>query len=257
MPHFIDEHSWTITTPNGRVLSWFDDDGFAALSRWWTQASWQRKHSYQFSWLGRPIIQLPSDILVMQDLIYRIRPTLIIETGVAHGGSAIFHASMLAVAYQTFEGARPHVIAIDITIRPENRAAIDHHPMRPMITLIEGNSTDSEVIRQVSLAVQPDDVVMVVLDSNHSRSHVASELDAYASFVTRGSAIVVMDGVMGDLADLPGGNPDWRADNPRQAVSDFLRTPLGREFEIDSRYASFAITHSPDGVLRRKSGAEA
>ena len=201
----VDTENWTITPIDesgdarpGPPRSWFDDDGFALLGRWWLQASWQRKYSYQFRWLGRPIIQLPGDILIVQDLIHRIRPTLIIETGIAHGGSAVLHASLLKALDGNLQpGAnRPHVIAIDIEIRPANRKALEAHPLRPMMTLIEGSSIDREVVSKVRQALLPNDVVMIVLDSNHTRDHVLAELEAYGPMVTAGSAIVVMDGVM-------------------------------------------------------------
>ncbi len=252
----VDTSTWTITTNEGRTLSWFDDEGFRLLSDCWLAASWQRKYSYQFRWLGRPIIQLPTDIMMMQDLIQRIRPTLIIETGIAHGGSAVLHASLLRLVHGTVDAtaSRPHVVAIDIEIRSHNRAPIDAHPMRSMMTLIEGSSTSPEVVAQAKAAIRSDDVVLVVLDSNHLRDHVLAELNAYAPMVTPGSAVVVMDGVMQQLAGLPDADRSWSTDNPISAMSSFRDTPLGKQFEVDRSYDGFACTHSPSGILLRHSG---
>jgi cephalosporin hydroxylase len=227
------------------------------MSRWWTQASWQRQYSYQFQWLGRPIIQLPADVMMMQDLVHRLRPTVIIETGIAHGGSAVLHASLLAMIHGQPKNRRPHVVAIDIEIRPHNRSALDAHPLRPMMTLIEGSSVDPHIVKQAREAIRPDDEVLVILDSNHTKAHVLAELSAYAPLVTPGSAIVAMDGVMRDLAALPKGTPDWTHDNPCEAVEEFLKTSLGSEFQIDRRYEPYALTHSPDGLLMRKKAGQA
>lgn len=256
MKFSVDTDSWTITLDDGRTLSWFDDDGFRMLSDAWLAASWQRKYSYQFRWFGRPIIQLPHDIVLMQDLIVRLRPTLIIETGIAHGGSAVLHASLLSMVSGGVDrdSQRPHVVAVDIEIRPHNRAALDEHPLRHMLTLIEGSSVDPQTVERVRRAIRPDDRVLVVLDSNHLRDHVLAELEAYAPFVSQGSAIVVMDGVMRDLAALPNATPGWRTDNPIAAMDRFLTTPLGRQFEIDRSYDGYACTHSPQGVLLRTGG---
>jgi cephalosporin hydroxylase len=255
----VDTETWTITLPDGRTISWFDDEGFRFLSDAWLAASWQRKYSYQFRWFGRPIIQLPHDMVLMQDLIVRIRPTLIIETGIAHGGSAVMHASLLSMIHGGIDRdrQRPHVVAVDIEIRPHNRAALDEHPLRHMMTLIEGSSVAPSTIERVRTAIQSDDRVLVVLDSNHLCDHVRAELEAYAPLVSPGSAIVVMDGVMRDLAGLPNGTPSWREDNPISAIDAFLASPAGRAFTIDSSYDGYACTHSPQGILLRSAGAGA
>lgn len=251
MKFSVDTNSWTITLDDGRTLSWFDDEGFRLLSDAWLAASWQRKYSYQFRWFGRPIIQLPQDIVLMQDLIVRLRPTLIIETGIAHGGSAVLHASLLSMIHGGQRNGRPHVVAVDIEIRPHNRAALEEHPLKPMMTLIEGSSTDPRTVAAVRATMRPDDRVLVVLDSNHLADHVLAELEAYAPLVSPGSAIVVMDGVMRDLAALPNASPAWRTDNPITAMNRFLASPPGREFTVDQSYDGYAHTHSPQGVLLR------
>lgn len=258
--YIVDDEAFTIEplhvagAAGGTVGSWFNDAGFAMLSRWWTQASWQRKYSYQFNWLGRPIIQLPTDVMMMQEIIWRTRPTLIIETGVAHGGSTILHASLLRLVHGESQQAgmdRPRVIAIDIEIRPHNRQAIEAQALASMITLVEGSSIAPSTINRIAGLIRRDDRVMVVLDSNHSREHVAAELLAYAPMVSRGCALVVMDGVMPLLANLPNGQREWMHDHPAAAVEAFLRTPSGREFEIDRSFDGYALTHSPGGVLMR------
>ena len=252
MQFTIDTASWTITPQCGDPISWFDDAGFDLLSLWWLQASWQRKHSYQFQWLGRPIIQQPADVLMMQDLIHRIRPTVIIETGIAHGGSLVFSASMLRLIHDGL-AKHPRVLGIDIEIRPHNRAALDAHPLRSMLHLIESSSIDPQTLAAAKSHIQPEDTVLVVLDSNHARDHVRRELELYAPLVSPGSAIIVMDGIMPALAELPGGTPSWRDDNPVTAINAFLQSPEGRDFAIDDRYDAYKLTHSPRGVLVRRS----
>jgi cephalosporin hydroxylase len=250
----VDTDQWTIQAsdaPDISQHSWFDECGFNLLSEWWLKASWQRRYSYQFQWLGRPIIQLPADIVMMQDLIFRLRPTVIIETGIAHGGSAIFHASVLSLLHR--EATRkPCVIGIDIEIRHANRLALDGHPLRPFLHLIEGSSIDCSVVDQVSTHLSSTDKLMVVLDSNHTREHVMAELEQYAPMVSEGSAIVVMDTIMPALADLPAATPAWKADNPGAAIESFLKTTIGKNFVVDDRYDAIRLTHSPRGVLLRQ-----
>lgn len=249
----IDLAGFTITDKRGEPVSWFSDEGFALLSHWWLMASWQRKYSYQFNWFGRPIIQLPSDILMMQDLLHRIRPTVIIETGIAHGGSVVFHASMLQLLHRRAYPAegRPHVYAIDIDIKPHNRDALECHELRDLFTLLPGDSTDPDIILELNRQLTPADVVLVALDSDHRRDHVARELAAYAPLVTPGSAIVVMDGIMPDFALLPNGRRHWLDDSPASAIDEFMHSELGRSFEMDTTYDGYAITHSPRGILLR------
>src|SRR6202041_1198377 len=138
------------------------------------------KYSYSFTWLGRPIVQLPEDILLIQEAIYQVKPDVIVETGVAHGGSLIFYASLC----KTMEKGR--VIGIDIEIRPSNRAAVEAHPLSSFITLLEGSSTNPDVVKQVRAAIRPKEVVLVLLDSCHSKDHVLEELQAYSPLVSKG-----------------------------------------------------------------------
>src|SRR5688572_21615328 len=159
-----------------RTLDLYTREAFELLSRQWLRVGWNEKYPYTFSWMGRPIIQLPEDIVRVQEVIHRVRPDLIIETGVAHGGSLVLYAS-LAKAMGT-----GRVVGIDVEIRPHNRRAIEAHPLFPLISLIEGSSTDATTIAKVKALVRPGEKVMVLLDSNHSRAHVLAELEAYRAF---------------------------------------------------------------------------
>ncbi|UCD75415.1 MAG: class I SAM-dependent methyltransferase [Phycisphaerales bacterium] len=254
MRHTVDTERFTITAEDGRPVSWFDEEGFSLLSRWWLLASWQRKYSYQFRWLGRPVIQLPADLIMIQDLIHRIRPTVIVETGIAHGGSVVFHASVLVAVHHggAMPADRPRVIAVDIEIRPHNREALESHPMSAHFTLVEGDSTNESVVDEVRMLLRDDDVVLVILDSGHSRAHVAGELRAYGPLVSPGSAIVAMDGIMPALARLPDGQEEWLEDSPTAAIEEFLSSEAGQAFAIDESYRDYAVTHSPGGVLLRR-----
>jgi cephalosporin hydroxylase len=191
-------------------------EGFKILSAAWVRAGWDAKYVYSFTWMGRPVIQLPEDLIRVQEAIYRLRPTVIVETGVAHGGSLIFYASLLKAMGQG------RVIGIDIEIRRHNRRAIEEHELAQLITLVEGSSTAAAVVQQVRTLLRPDDRVFIMLDSNHSKEHVLAELKAYADLVTPGSYIVAADGIMADLGAAPRTNPDWSWNNPRAAVEEFL-----------------------------------
>ncbi|HEX7831023.1 MAG TPA: CmcI family methyltransferase [Thermoanaerobaculia bacterium] len=200
------------------TLSMNSPEAFAAISDAWLRAGWYVKHPYTFTWLGRPIIQLPEDIVRIQELIFRVQPDVIIETGIAHGGSLILSASLCKLL------GRGRVIGIDIEIRPHNRAALEAHPLFPLITLIEGSSVDTNVVAQVKSAIRPGETVLVLLDSNHTKEHVLRELDAYAPLVTPDSYIVAMDGHIMELAaGAPRTSPEWMHDNPKAAAAEFAR----------------------------------
>jgi cephalosporin hydroxylase len=192
-------------------------EGFKILSAAWVRAGWDAKYVYSFTWMGRPVIQLPEDLVRVQEAIYRLRPTVIVETGVAHGGSLVFYASLFKAMGQG------RVIGIDIEIRPHNRRAIEEHELAPVITLVEGSSTAPNVVRDVRAMLRQDDRVFVMLDSNHSKEHVLAELKAYADLVTPGSYMVAADGIMADLGAAPRTKPDWTWNNPRAAVEEFMR----------------------------------
>ena len=233
-----------ISGPDGESeVDVYSPEGYRRLTALWVKAAWQHRISYEPTWLGIPIIQLPEDILMMQELIHKIRPDVVVETGVAHGGSGLFYASVLELL------RRGRVISIDVDIRKHNRLAIQSHPLSARLTLIEGSSTSDAVLQQVRAALRPDDVVLVVLDSDHRFEHVRRELELYAPLVTAGSYLVVFDGIMEQLADVPSGKPEWSRDNPLAATRDFLAAHA--EFEADPYYNRLGVTYCPRGFLKR------
>lgn len=189
---------------------------FMAVSKAWLRAGWDVKYVYTFSWLGRPVIQLPEDLVRMQEAVYAIQPDVIVETGVAHGGSLVYYAGLCKII------GKGRVIGVDIEIRPHNRRAIEEHPLSGAITLVEGNSVDAAVVKNVASTIRPGEKVMVVLDSNHTKGHVLEELVAYSPLVTQGSYLVAADGIMKDLAGAPRAAADWDVNNPLAAVEEFL-----------------------------------
>jgi cephalosporin hydroxylase len=250
----VDSHRKILTseTEDGSVsMDLYSDEAFSILSALWLKVGWNQKYTYTFSWLGRPVIQLPEDLLRIQEVIYRVRPDVVIETGVAHGGSAVFYASLLRAM------GRGKVIGVDILIRPENRRAIEAHELAAHITLIEGSSTDPAVVAQVRSRVGRDDRVLVILDSRHDKAHVREELELYGPLVTPGSYIIATDGIMRDLHDVPRGRPEWARDNPAEAAAEFARSH--GEFSLEAPAWPFnestlsrSLTHWPDAWLRRR-----
>lgn len=205
------------------------------------------KYSYNFSWMGRPIIAFPQDMIAMQEIIWEVQPDLIIETGVAHGGSIVYYASLLELI-----GKDGLVLGIDIEIRKHNRDLIEAHPMFKRIKLIEGSSISSDVVKRVSDIVSTKKKIMVCLDSNHTHAHVLEELKLYAPFVSKESYCIVFDTVVEDMpADYDWGNRPWgRGNNPKTAVREFLKS--NSDFEIDSSvHNKLLITVVPDGYLKR------
>ena len=217
---------------------------------WFNRAN-LHKYSYHFEWLGRPIIQYPQDIVAMQELIWQVQPDLIIETGIAHGGSLIFYASMLELNAICGGCQDAEVLGIDIDIRAHNRQAIEAHPMFKRISMIQGSSTASEVIEQVKEKAARKQKILVCLDSNHTHDHVLAELEAYAPLVSVGSYCVVFDTVIEDLPDDMFPDRPWgKGNNPKTAVWEYLKTHP--EFEIDkSIQHKLLITVAPDGYLKR------
>lgn len=238
------------------------DKEFEALSSQWRQMSMDKRYVYNFDWLGRPIIQYPQDIQAVQELVWATRPDLIIETGVAHGGSIILSASLLAMLDMcdaiekgvTLDPrvSRRKVIGIDIDIRQHNRDAIEKHPMASRIELIQGSSISNEVIDQVRQASQGYQRVMVCLDSMHTHDHVLAELEAYAPLVTSGCYCVVFDTFVEDLPQGFFENRPWNVgDNPKTALHQYLKDHP--EFEIDKTIdTKLMVTVAPDGFLLRK-----
>lgn len=201
------------------------------------------KYTYNFSWMGRPIIQLPQDIVAMQEIIWNVKPDLIIETGIAWGGSLVFYASILELL-----GSEGQVLGVDIDIRPHNKKAIQEHPMSKRILTIEGSSVDHAVIAQVRQIASAKKNVLVVLDSNHTHEHVLRELELYSPFVTKGSYLVVYDTVIEDVhSDF---SRLWgKGNNPKTAVWEFLNS--NHRFEIDKEIQyKLLFTVAPDGYLR-------
>jgi cephalosporin hydroxylase len=234
----------TVQTPDGpREVDIYSDEGYGVLAHLYTRSGWQRKATYELVWMGIPIIQLPEDILMMQELIWRVRPDVIVESGVAHGGALILYASLLDAI------GKGHVIGVDVEIRKYNRLAIEAHPMSKRITLIEGDSVAEDTLQRVRAEIPPGATVLVALDSNHTREHVAAELARYAPLVTPGSYCVVFDGVMTMVSDAPGAGEDWQEDNPLEAVASFLDEHT--EFEVDPGFNRLGVTYCENGFLRR------
>ena len=181
----IDLEAGSVTVEDGertRSFALGSPEGFAIVSRAWLRAGWDAKYVYSFTWLGRPMIQLPEDMVRLQEVIFTVKPDVIIETGVAHGGSLVFYASLCKAM------DRGRVIGVDVEIRPHNRAALKRHVLRPYVELIEGSSTSAQVIDDVRSRIRPGEKALVVLDSNHSKAHVLAELRAYGPMVARGSS---------------------------------------------------------------------
>jgi cephalosporin hydroxylase len=228
----------------------YSKEGFEILSRLWLKVGWNQKYTYTFSWFGRPVIQLPDDMIRLQEVIHRVAPDVIVETGVAHGGSLVYYASLCKAL------GRGRVVGVDIEIRPHNKLALESHSLRDLITLVEGSSIDDAIVGRVQGLIRPGETVLVLLDSNHSRDHVRAELEVYAPLVSVGSYIVATDGVMQEVADAPRGQPSWLADNPVAAVHDFLGSHS--EFVLEQPPWPFNesaldrnVTHWPQAYLRR------
>lgn len=241
----------SITLEDGSVLTLDDPRAFSLISDAWIRAGWDTKYVYGFSWLGRPVIQLPEDMIRIQEVIYQIKPDVIVETGIAHGGSLIYYASLCAAI------GKGRVIGIDIEIRPSNRTAIEEHRLSPMISLIEGSSVDAEVIRLVRERIGPAETVLVLLDSNHHKDHVLGELETYSTLVSPGSFIVACDGIMQQVAGAPRTADDWSWNNPLSAIDEFLKSHS--EFEnvepgwpFNEGSVTDRVTYWPRAYLRRK-----
>lgn len=221
------------------------DSDLKDLTQEWFSRSSKYEYSYHFSWMGRPIIQYPQDILAMQEIMWRTQPDLIVEAGIAHGGSLILSASMLELI-----GGDGQVLGIDIDIREHNRVEIEKHPMFKRITMIEGSSIDDAVVEQVYDFAKGKERVLVILDSNHTHKHVLREMELYSPLVKNGSYLVVFDTVVEDMPDeLCADRPWGKGDNPKTAVWEFLKT--NDRFEIDKEIENkLLITVAPDGYLK-------
>jgi cephalosporin hydroxylase len=236
---------------NLRVVPLYSREGFELLSREWVRVGWAMRHYFTFSWLGRPILQLPEDLVRLQEVVTSLRPDVIVETGIYDGGSILFHATLCEAL------GNGRVIGIDKFIGEETRAALVGHPLSHRIELIEGDSTAEATVDQVRCLINPAQSVMVILDSHHTKDHVGRELKLYSPLVTPRSCIVVTDGIMRDLTDVPGGEADWAQDNPAAAALEFAAAHP--EFErrqpvwpVNKSVLQQNITYWPDGWLWRK-----
>lgn len=203
------------------------------------------QYTYNFDWMGVPIIQTPQDMVAIQEIIWATKPDLIIEMGVARGGSLIFHASMSKLMSNN-----ARVVGVDIDIRPHNRQVIEEHPLGDMITLIQGSSIDISTFEQVKKHVRQTDKVMVLLDSNHTHEHVLKELELYSPLVSKGCYLVVLDTIVEDIPDAISKDRPWgKGNNPKTAVHQFLKS--SDRFEIDDMiHKKLVITCAPDGYLK-------
>jgi cephalosporin hydroxylase len=221
------------------------DHALSDLSRKWMRESAQHKYTYNFSWMGRPIIQFPQDLIAMQEIMWRVKPDLIIETGIAHGGSLVFYASMLEMM-----GGNGHVLGVDIEIRPHNRVEIENHPMARRITMVEGSSIDPNTVAEVVRLAAGKKRILVALDSNHTHDHVLQELKLYSPFVRAGSYLVVFDTIVEDLPECIAADRPWsKGNNPKTAVHAFLET--NQRFIVDDELeAKLLISVAPNGFLK-------
>lgn len=235
-----------------REVPLYSREAFEALSREWIRVGWAVQYYFTFTWLGRPVLQLPEDLVRLQEVIVTLQPDVIVETGIYDGGSLLFHATIC----EALDKGR--IIGIDKHISEETRSALGHHRLAHRIEMIEGDSSAEDTVAKVRALIGAAESVMVLLDSHHTKDHVARELLAYAPFVTPGSCIVVTDGVMRDLADVPGGEPAWVHDNPAAAALEFAGAHP--DFELCQPAWKFNrspleqnTTYWPDGWLWRKS----
>lgn len=247
----FDARTNLITNSNGEKISVSDPKSFKLISDLWLRSGWDTKYVYGFSWLGRPIIQLPEDIIRIQELIYQTKPDVIIETGVAHGGSLVFYASLCNAI------GKGKVIGIDIEIRAHNKKALNAHKLKKFITLIEGSSIDEEVFSELNTHINNLDSVLVILDSNHSKEHVYKELNIYSKLIKSGGYIVACDGIMKQVKGAPRTNDDWDWNNPIEAINDFVS--INKEFEVVEPTWPFnegsvqeRVTYWPQAYLRKK-----
>jgi cephalosporin hydroxylase len=241
----------TLTLDSGTkriTVDLYSREGLDMLSNLWIKVGAEHRLMYEPTWLGRPIVQFPTDIVAVQELLWKVRPDVVIETGVAHGGSLILSASILELI------GHGKVVAVDIDIREHNRAAIEAHPLSKRIELIQGSSIDDDTMAAVRCAVGDARTVLVFLDSNHSEAHVYRELELYGSLVTAGSYLVAHDGAQAWVADIPRGKAEWKDDHPLTAIHRFVAEHP--EYTIEPHWTRLGITSSPDGWLKKAEWAK-
>jgi cephalosporin hydroxylase len=247
----IDEKEGWASLDNGKTrLPFGSKEGFELISKVWLRATWDAKYVYNFAWMGRPIIQLPDDLIKLQELIWQLKPDVIVETGVAHGGSLVFHASLLQVI------GHGRVIGVDIEVRPHNRKAIEEHELASSITLIEGSSIAPATVERVKSLIATGERVLVILDAKHTKDHVLEELAAYSPLVNVGSYILACDGIMELVDGAPRSGQDWSWNNPRRAALEFVaQNPDFRieEPELPFREGILAerVSYWPDSYIKR------
>ncbi len=239
-------------TENGstRSIDLYSKESFEVLSDLWSKVAWNEKYTYTFTWMGIPTVQLPEDVMRLQEVIWRVKPDVIIECGVAHGGGAIMYAAWLKAM------GNGRVIGVEVEFRGNHKEQIESHLMGDRIELVVGSSIDPAIVAKVKSMIKPNEKVMVILDSNHSKAHVAAELEAYHDIVTPGSYIVATDGCMEVLYDVPRGKPEWKDDNPSAAAREFVAAH--GNFVIDNPVPEFneseltrTLTHWPDAWIKR------
>ncbi len=239
-----------------REIDLYSKEAFKLISDIYLKVGWDQKYLYSFTWFGRPVIQLPDDLIRIQEVIYSIKPDVIIETGIAHGGSLIFYASLC----KSMEKGR--IIGIDIEIRPHNRKAIEEHELFEYLTLIEGSSISQDIFNSVKNKISNDDKIIVILDSCHTYDHVLNELRLYSQLVTKDSYIVATDGSQEYLGITPRAKKeysnaaDWKNDNPKRAAEDFTKENknfkiVEPEFLFNEGSIDFRITHWPSAFIKR------
>jgi cephalosporin hydroxylase len=254
----IDMEQYVIQVDQDQTIPLYSPEGFKLISDIWLKVGWDQKHMYTYSWFGRPIIQIPDDMVRMQEVIYDLKPDLIIETGIAHGGSLIYYASICKAM------AKGRILGVDIEIRPHNREAIENHEFFDLITLVEGSSIGAETVKQVESHIQKDDeVVLVILDSAHDYAHVEGELRAYSKFVSVGSYIVVTDGSQESMGitqrakiDYPEYHKSWDTNNPLRAAKDFVAENPNFQFtepafQFNESDLDFHVTNWPSAYIKR------
>jgi cephalosporin hydroxylase len=253
----IDEKNNKIIQEDGPDIALYSPKGFKIISDLWIKVGWDQKYLYGFTWMGRPIIQNPEDMIRVQEVIYSIKPDFIIETGIAHGGSLIYYASLL---YAMGHG---RVLGVDIDIRWHNRKAIEKHELLPLIDIIEGSSTDVSIINQVEDIIGTDKKIIVILDSAHDYKHVLTEIRLYSKFVSKGSYIVVTDGSQEYLDETPRAKRDytgyvdtWHENNPKKAAEDFVSDNpqfqiIEPDFPFNEGNIDFRVTHWPSAFIRK------
>jgi cephalosporin hydroxylase len=236
---------------NNAVIPFGSKEGFKIISDLWLKSGWETKYVYSFAWMGRPIIQLPEDMIRIQEVIFNVKPDVIIETGIAHGGSLIFYATLCKVM------EKGRVIGIDIEIRPHNRIAIENHFLyNDFIEMIEGSSTSEDIIKQVQSKIKENEKVLILLDSNHSKQHVMNELNAYAPMVSLNSYIVATDGIMELVQGLDRTEDDWDWNNPKAAAIEFVRNNPNfiieePKFQFNESFIEERITYWPFSFIKR------